>query len=1053
MVDMPCAVISSTVYDLPDHRKAAQDACLRQDFFPKMMEFQAPSPADPLQLSRDLVDQADVYVLILGFRYGEVTRGQDKSFTHLELDRATERGIPMLMLLMADNHPLTKADVDTGTGAERIRELREQVRLEHAVNYFSSAEQLRALLIDGLSDMRKRLRPREVSFHHVHQLVAPPEPYIAHPYTLLQTSEVVGRQRELNVLTDWVTGAGADFNQARLLTFVAIGGIGKSAVTWKWFNEVAPNEMRPLAGRVWWSFYESDARFDNFVARTLAYVSRLPIDQVSDMHVSEQQEELLAALDQEPHLIVLDGLERLLLAYARPDAAYLADDDLDKRTANTVANALGLPAGAAASFTGQSRLRITADPRAGAFLRRLAAVRASHVLATSRLYPADLQAVTGASIRGAAAYFVEGLSDDDAVNLWRAFGVTGGRDELVALFNTFGNYPLLIRALAGEVARFRPAPGDFTRWQQAHAEFDPFQLPLIQRKSHVLKYALSGLTDTDNRVLHTVAAFRAPATYATLAALLTGPGKPCPDEPALDLILTDLEDRGLVGWDRRGNRYDLHPVVRGVAWSALDPRAKNDIYQNFATHFEAIPAADQDAIKSIDDLAGAIELYHTLVRLRRAKDAFDIFSDRVFDVVNRIGAYREAAELAELFLAEPGLMDLLKEEHSESAGYLMLWLVVSYYLSGDPGRSLDTIGLTGKSNDEEDQSLLLTLHSMALGQRGKLAESERLARESINLDTGKERKRDVLQFALWGFAMALLRRGKYKEAVAWLSDYRGKGQGGDDVEEIFGPQDLLSLGLTALREDDITTAQFLAGKIASSAEQLGRPIPRIQSMTLGAAVAEALGERDRAHDLLSDALVMARELRLADSEAGLLVRLGAWNVRSGRLGAARGHATDALQVAEHRQLTLQRIDAVNLLSRIERDSGHLREAAASAAEAYRLAWCDGPPFWYEPGIRQARENLAALGEPEPAGLTPFDSRIPMPELRISPVPPVRALTLEPPLDDQLLMRIIPLLGRDDEGAAALRALYDSPASSPRIKAAAIEELARRAGRSDPQAER
>lgn len=41
MVDMPCAVISSTVYDLPDHRKAAQDACLRQDFFPKMMEFQA----------------------------------------------------------------------------------------------------------------------------------------------------------------------------------------------------------------------------------------------------------------------------------------------------------------------------------------------------------------------------------------------------------------------------------------------------------------------------------------------------------------------------------------------------------------------------------------------------------------------------------------------------------------------------------------------------------------------------------------------------------------------------------------------------------------------------------------------------------------------------------------------------------------------------------------------------------------------------------------------------------------------------------------------------
>ena len=275
MTDTPCAVISSTVYDLPKHREAARDACLRQDFFPMMMEHQAPSSANPAQLSRELVDQADVYVLILGFRYGEVAVGQDKSFTHLELDRANERGIPKLVLFMADDHPLTKADVETGPGAERVYELREQVRHEHAVNFFSSPEQLRALLIDGLSNMRSRLRPREVSFHHVRQIVTPPEPYIAHPYTLLQTSDVIGRQRELNVLTDWITGSDTQFNMARVMIFVAIGGTGKSAVTWKWFNEVAVHELRSLVGRVWWSFYESDAHFDNFVTRTLAYVSGL----------------------------------------------------------------------------------------------------------------------------------------------------------------------------------------------------------------------------------------------------------------------------------------------------------------------------------------------------------------------------------------------------------------------------------------------------------------------------------------------------------------------------------------------------------------------------------------------------------------------------------------------------------------------------------------------------------------------------------------------------------------------------------------------------------
>ena len=545
MTDMPCAVISSTTHDLPVHRAAALDACLRQDFFPLMMEHQAPGPVDAVRLSRELVDKADVYILILGFRYGEIAAGLDKSFTHLELDRANERGIPKLVLLMAEDHLLTVADVEKGSKAESVHVLREQLRREQAVNFFSSAEEMRSLLIDGLSNMRKLLGPSKASFRHIRQIPDPPEAYIAHPYTLLQTSEVVGRQRELNVLTDWVTGTDYRTKSARMMFFVAIGGIGKSAITWKWFNEVAPHEMHPLSGRIWWSFYEADARFDNFVARTLAYISHRTIDEVEEMRPHQREEELLSWLDQEPYLIVLDGFERLLIAYARHDKAHLADDDLDRTTANYVANALGLPPSAASSFTGEVRLRAAADTRVSQFLKRLARVRNSRILSTSRLYPVDLQTVRTEPIQGVVAYFVSGLSDDDAINLWRAFGVTGGRHELTTLFNTFDNYPLLIRALAGEVARFRRNPGDFDAWRQAHPKFDPYRLSLVQRKSHVLQYALSGLGEQENRVLHTIAAFRAPATYEALAALLVGPNKTCPDETCLDVVLTDLEDRGL----------------------------------------------------------------------------------------------------------------------------------------------------------------------------------------------------------------------------------------------------------------------------------------------------------------------------------------------------------------------------------------------------------------------------------------------------------------------------------------------------------------------------
>ena len=83
----------------------------------------------------------------------------------------------------------------------------------------------------------------------------------------------------------------------------------------------------------------------------------------------DREARLLAALDERPFLFVLDGLERILIAYNRMDASSLADHDYDQQTANRVAGAIGLPASAGQSFVGQHRLRQTTDPRAGAFLQ------------------------------------------------------------------------------------------------------------------------------------------------------------------------------------------------------------------------------------------------------------------------------------------------------------------------------------------------------------------------------------------------------------------------------------------------------------------------------------------------------------------------------------------------------------------------------------------------------------------------------------------------------------------------------------------------------------
>ncbi len=491
--DVKKVMISSTAIDLPEHRDLVKDACLRQGMFPVMMEHLPAADADAVAESLRMVNEADIYLGIFAYRYGYVPEGYHISITEMEYNCAVERGIPRLIFLMHKKHPLTAEDFETGESAVKIEALKKRLKVERVVNFFKSPAELQAQVIDSLSKLRQ---PNLTSFHYISDIPKPPEPYVAHPYTLLQTKNLVGRQVELNLLTDWVAKPSFDLYQVRILSIVAIGGMGKSALTWKWFNDIAPHEMKPLAGRLWWSFYESDATFENFVIRALAYVSNRPREDIQKLPPPEREEQLLSILDREPFLLVLDGLERLLIAYAHMDAARMTDDDLDQRTANIVAGAFGLPKSAAQSFIGQHRLRKTADIRTGAFLRKLTNTRSARILVSTRLYPADLQTDTGNERFGSGALFLHGLSDDDALNLWRAFGISGSRETLLPVFHTFESHPLLIQALAGEVSHDRRTPGDFDGWRKNHPDFNPFRLQLVQVKSHVLEFALNGLNET-----------------------------------------------------------------------------------------------------------------------------------------------------------------------------------------------------------------------------------------------------------------------------------------------------------------------------------------------------------------------------------------------------------------------------------------------------------------------------------------------------------------------------------------------------------------------------
>ena len=62
MAEKPVVMISSTARDLPEYREQIREACLRSEFFPKMMEHLPALDADAVEVSLNMVDEAELYI-------------------------------------------------------------------------------------------------------------------------------------------------------------------------------------------------------------------------------------------------------------------------------------------------------------------------------------------------------------------------------------------------------------------------------------------------------------------------------------------------------------------------------------------------------------------------------------------------------------------------------------------------------------------------------------------------------------------------------------------------------------------------------------------------------------------------------------------------------------------------------------------------------------------------------------------------------------------------------------------------------------------------------
>ena len=193
-----------------------------------------------------------------------------------------------------------------------------------------------------------------------------------------------------------------------------------------------------------------------------------------------------------------------------------------------------------------------------------------------------------------------------------------------------------------------------------------------------------------------------------------------------------MEDRGLVGWDKAVNRYDLHPIVRGVVWQALNARARRNIYRTLHSYFDAaLRPLTWENVESLEDLTPGIELFYTLIGLRRYDDALVVFQDHLASAMHyRLSAHRQRAELLERLFPD-GVETLPRLASAQHQGYTLNALAIAYQFSGEPGRAVPlyrrSIEIHEREKDGKNAAIVLSDLSDVLRLSGHLREAETTA--------------------------------------------------------------------------------------------------------------------------------------------------------------------------------------------------------------------------------------------------------------------------------------------------------------------------------------
>jgi nucleoside phosphorylase/tetratricopeptide (TPR) repeat protein len=328
-------------------------------------------------------------------------------------------------------------------------------------------------------------------------------------------AELIGREDEIKLLNGaWAKVQNSVKSRPRILTFVALGGEGKTSLVAKWAAGLAAKDWPGCDAAFAWSFYSQGTRniqaasSELFLNEAITFFGNDADKAFAASRASaiEKSQRLVSLVGERRSLLLLDGLEPLQYAPTAPTPGELKDQGI------------------------------------AVLLKGLAAASHGLCIVTTRYSLPDLKAFWETT---AAEVNLMRLSRDAGMHLLKTLGVTGTEQEFAALVEDVKGHALTLALLGGFLKRAFNGDirqRDRVKFEKADNKMDgghAFRTLSVYEQWLLRDGGEEGRREV--AILRFMGLFDRPADAGCLNALLKLPVIPDLTEPLVGLAEDDLE--------------------------------------------------------------------------------------------------------------------------------------------------------------------------------------------------------------------------------------------------------------------------------------------------------------------------------------------------------------------------------------------------------------------------------------------------------------------------------------------------------------------------------